>query len=368
MPRFLHFNEGPGFYPLCKLGSGRSGNVTLVKNSNLGVLARKEDSAPILGHKLTERLSHVSLVRPSPITDFEGLITYHLQHIPDVVRLLGCARYVRTNDCHTHINYYQYHNLGSLDDFHQKRLLKKQRIIPEYWLAKLLISMMTTLTSVHHSSVVHRDTLPRNWLLQYESPQDVKIILADLGVATHRSMGLYEDWILLRRKDYMGIHQSMRQIMTDRNGEDMPGYSAIFERFIIQLQTFLDKAFRKDFPTDEAFDAALTTWLDKVKQHASTLSPEDWPQKPRNVDNQYAADLERNSGLEQRFLNETKARHYSFVTVDGAGEVTNIEPHAGAEEIPSLTRWCSIDEMHERVADQEEAKTLMAAASQTEKK
>lgn len=365
MPRLLHFNEGPGFYPLCKFGSGKSGNVTLVKNSKLGLLARKEDSAPILGHKLTERLSHVSLVRPSPITDYEGLITYHLQHIPGVVRLLGCARYVRTNDCHTHINYYQYYNLGSLDDFHQKRLLKKQRIIPEYWLSKLLISMITTLTGVHHASVVHRDTPPRNWLLQYDSPQDVKITLADFGVATHRSMDLYEDWILLRRNDYMGIHQCMRQIMTDRNGEDMPGYSAIFERFIIQLQTFLDKAFRKDFTTDEAFDAALTTWLDKVKQHASTLSPEDWSQKPRTANDRYTGDLEQNPNLEQYFLDETKARHYSFVTMDNAGKVTTIEPHAGAEEIPSLTKWYSIDEMHERVADQDEAKALMTAASQT---
>lgn len=360
----LYHHEGPGFFPISLLGQGKFGSVTLVNNPDVGQWARKEPFQLFLGRVMTDRLSHVKLTRPAPIADWECTFIYHVQHIPGVIRLKACARHIKEDGRHAHVTYFEHCNLGSLESFCDNRVRPKSQAIPEYWLATLLINMVTTITAVHNAGIVHRDTPERNWLMHYNSAQDIQIKLADFGEAMHKSQDIaHLGWLKLRREDYVGIHSATRKAMTTKDGSDMPGYSFNFEYIVRLLLTLADRIHQEEFTDDQSLDIAVQTWLKRLEDHLATLEPVDWPfGEPISPAQAFSADIHQSPNVEQQFSDDTMPHHYSIATLDDTGKILNVREYDHADCTSSSTNYYSFEEMQTRVAVQEREEAEMVAA------
>lgn len=365
--RLLYFDEGPGSsFPLCRLGHGKFGCVLLVENPQTGLLARKEPFQLFLGRTLTKRLSHIKLIRPAPIADWDCTFAYHVQHIHGVVRLRGCARHIKDDGFHAHVTYFEYCNLGSLESFHRNYIQRTNHAIPEYWVAKMLISMVDTITAVHRAGIVHRDTPARNWLLNWTSPRDVQIKLADFGEAMHKSQDpiQYLGWLNSRRKDHIGIWSSIRSLTTSEDGQDMPEYSQKFVAIVVALYWLTERIYRQEFSDEDAFDTAFQKWLTDLKTHFATLRPVDWPfGAPVSAARTFSVDTRQNPNIEEQFAAEAQTHHYSTAMVDAGGKIISVAEHDNADCKSILTKYWSYEQMRQYVKEQADARVQMVIAA-----
>lgn len=296
---------------LCPIGTGTEMDVSLVQSHITGELfARREASFLSETHEEEDGQLHTTdecspngmrLVSQAP---YEIIIALSLQHISGIATLCNWTTKIthlsevqgqpvsspgRDHKLYAlEVSHWHLYNLGDL-----RRVIDNPVSLPEYWIARLLTSMIDTLMQMHQSGVAHMDTHSKNWLLEYDA-EDTNIVLTDFGNARRLQDCLPGHFYTWCADDYGNLFEIISLLLRidaeDLYDEDMTfadclknnaGASAesCSESFLALIRGFrmyiCDHAL--GVSDHETFFAGVKQVRDGFQKHAQTLSFRPWP-------------------------------------------------------------------------------------------